>query len=92
MNGEKLYVGDIDLKIDGSCCAIYPGVMLMCGKVTHKNLIDSSSLSPPNIDSCENACYTIIQIVADTLSPDVLIRHSKINRRYGAVMRYKVNF
>lgn len=25
MNGEKLYVGDIDFKIDGSCCAIYPG-------------------------------------------------------------------
>ena len=25
MNGEKLYVGDIDLKIDGSCYAIYPG-------------------------------------------------------------------
>ena len=38
----KLYNDDFDIIIDSKGCEIISVVMLMCHKVTHKNLIDSS--------------------------------------------------
>lgn len=62
-------VGDtVEIVYDGAIAESYPAQMLMCHKVTHKNLIDSSPLFH---------CYSTIWLEKTTL-----IQYNRVSGRY----------